>query len=185
MSSVLEAAQAAPVAALDHVSRAYRMGQIEVRALDDFCFTFRQGEYWAVMGSSGSGKSTLLNILGCLDRPNSGSYQVRGEDTASLDDDALSELRSRHLGFVFQNYNLLPQLNVLENILVPIFYQDEPPPNIEAENFCTHSPRSSPPKHCERKSRFVNAANIKVPVTISVMNILRLNAPTSGSSIEL
>ena len=131
MSSVLEAAQAAPVAALDHVSRAYRMGQIEVRALDDFCFTFRQGEYWAVMGSSGSGKSTLLNILGCLDRPNSGSYQVRGEDTASLDDDALSELRSRHLGFVFQNYNLLPQLNVLENILVPIFYQDEPPPNIE------------------------------------------------------
>ena len=107
------------------------MGQMDVRALDDFSFTFRQGEYWAVMGSSGSGKSTLLNILGCLDRPNSGSYSVRGEDTEDLDDDELSELRSRHLGFVFQNYNLLPQLNVLENILVPIFYQDEPPPGIE------------------------------------------------------
>ncbi len=124
-------AAAAPVAALEHISRVYRMGQTEVRALDDFSFTFRQGEYWAVMGSSGSGKSTLLNILGCLDRPNEGSYKVRGEDTQDLDDDALSELRSRHLGFVFQNYNLLPQLNVLENILVPIFYQDVPPEGIE------------------------------------------------------
>ena len=124
-------AGAAPVADLQNVSRVYRMGQMDVRALDDFSFTFRQGEYWAVMGSSGSGKSTLLNILGCLDRPNSGSYSVRGEDTEDLDDDELSELRSRHLGFVFQNYNLLPQLNVLENILVPIFYQDEPPPGIE------------------------------------------------------
>ena len=130
MSSA-QAVQAAPVAALEHVSRVYRMGQTDVRALDDFSFTFRQGEYWAVMGSSGSGKSTLLNILGCLDRPTTGSYQVRGEDTEDLDDDALSELRSRHLGFVFQNYNLLPQLNVLENILVPIFYQDVPPPGIE------------------------------------------------------
>ena len=127
-----EDGKAAPVAELEHVSRIYRMGQSEVRALDDFSFSFRQGEYWAVMGSSGSGKSTLLNILGCLDRPNSGSYSVRGEDTQTLDDDELSELRSRHLGFVFQNYNLLPQLNVLENILVPIFYQDEPPPGIEA-----------------------------------------------------
>jgi putative ABC transport system ATP-binding protein len=122
---------AEPVADLEHVSRVYRMGQTDVRALDDFSFTFRQGEYWAVMGSSGSGKSTLLNILGCLDRPNSGTYRVRGEDTQGLSDDDLSELRSRHLGFVFQNYNLLPQLNVLENILVPIFYQDVPPPGIE------------------------------------------------------
>jgi ABC-type lipoprotein export system ATPase subunit len=125
------ATQAAPVAELTDISRVYRMGQTEVRALDEFNFTFRQGEYWAVMGSSGSGKSTLLNILGCLDRPNSGSYRVRGEDTNDLDDDELSELRSRHLGFVFQNYNLLPQLNVLENILVPIFYQDTPPEGIE------------------------------------------------------
>ncbi len=131
MSSVPEAVQAEPVAALDNVSRVYRMGQTDVRALDDFSFTFRQGEYWAVMGSSGSGKSTLLNILGCLDRPTSGSYQVRGEDTEKLDDDELSELRSRHLGFVFQNYNLLPQLNVLENILVPMFYQENPPADIE------------------------------------------------------
>jgi putative ABC transport system ATP-binding protein len=79
------------------------------------------------MGASGSGKSTLLNILGCIDRPTTGSYRVRGEEVATLDDDSLSELRSRHLGFVFQSYNLIQQLNVLENILVPLFYQDDPP----------------------------------------------------------
>lgn len=115
------------VAELENVSRLYRMGSAEVRALDDFSFAFRRGEYWAVMGSSGSGKSTLLNILGCLDRPTSGQYRVRGTPTSTLSDDALSDLRSRELGFVFQSYNLIPQLDVLENILVPLFYQDEPP----------------------------------------------------------
>jgi putative ABC transport system ATP-binding protein len=119
------------VAELEHVSRVYRMGTQDVHALEDFSFRFRQGEYWAVMGSSGSGKSTLLNLLGCIDRPTSGVYRVRGEDTSELDDDQLSEVRSRHLGFVFQSYNLIPQLNVLENILVPIFYQDDPPADAE------------------------------------------------------
>ncbi|MCC6408590.1 MAG: ABC transporter ATP-binding protein [Planctomycetes bacterium] len=103
------------------------MGSAEVRALDDFSFVFKRGEYWAVMGSSGSGKSTLLNILGCLDRPSEGQYRVRGTPTSQLDDDALSDVRSRELGFVFQSYNLIPQLDVLENILVPLFYQDDPP----------------------------------------------------------
>ncbi len=115
------------VALLESVSRTYRMGENLVRALEDFSFRFRRGEYWAVMGSSGSGKSTLLNILGCIDRPNTGRYLVRGEDTSRLNDDELSELRSRHLGFVFQSYNLIPQLNVLENITVPLLYQDSPP----------------------------------------------------------
>jgi putative ABC transport system ATP-binding protein len=78
------------------------------------------------MGSSGSGKSTLLNILGCIDRASSGIYRVGGEDVSNLDDDDLSDLRSRRLGFVFQSYNLIPQLNVLENILVPLFYQNHP-----------------------------------------------------------
>ena len=115
------------VAELERLSRIYRMGQTEVAALKDFSFQFRAGEYWAIMGSSGSGKSTLLNILGCIDRPTSGSYRVRGEDTSGLTDDQLSDVRSKHLGFVFQSYNLIPQLNVLENILVPLFYQDDPP----------------------------------------------------------
>jgi putative ABC transport system ATP-binding protein len=113
------------------VTRVYRMGDAEVRALDGFTFTFEAGEYWSIMGSSGSGKSTLLNILGCIDRPTSGSYRVRGEAVETLPDNRLSELRSRELGFVFQSYNLIPQLNVLENILVPLLYQDDPPADAE------------------------------------------------------
>jgi putative ABC transport system ATP-binding protein len=116
-----------PVAELTAITRHYHMGSTQVRALDEFSFVFRQGEYWSIMGSSGSGKSTLLNILGCIDRPTSGSYKVRGEEVSTLDDDDLSDLRSRHIGFIFQSYNLIPQLNVLENILVPLFYQDDPP----------------------------------------------------------
>jgi putative ABC transport system ATP-binding protein len=123
---------AAPVAEFESVSRVYRMGSELVAALEDFTFTFRAGEYWSVMGSSGSGKSTLLNLLGCIDRPTKGVYRVRGQDTSRLDDDELSEVRSRHLGFVFQSYNLIPQLDVLENILVPLYYWDEPPPDGEA-----------------------------------------------------
>ena len=123
--------EAAPVAELEDVRRVYRMGGNEVNALDGFSFTFRQGEYWAIMGSSGSGKSTLLNILGCIDRPSSGSYRVRGREVATLDDDELSEVRSRELGFIFQSYNLIQQLDVLENILVPLFYWDDPPEGSE------------------------------------------------------
>jgi len=122
---------AEPVAELTQVSRVYRMGTNEVAALEEFSFTFRRGEYWSIMGASGSGKSTLLNILGCIDRPTSGSYRVRGQEVATLSDDELSEVRSKTLGFVFQSYNLIPQLDVLENILVPLFYQDDPPPGGE------------------------------------------------------
>ncbi|MBL6756821.1 MAG: ABC transporter ATP-binding protein [Planctomycetes bacterium] len=107
------------------------MGDEEVHALDGFSFTFRKGEYWAIMGSSGSGKSTLLNILGCVDRPTGGSYRVRGQEVADLDDDELSTFRGAELGFIFQSYNLIPQLDVLENILMPVMYQDEVPEGIE------------------------------------------------------
>ncbi|MFN0006389.1 MAG: ABC transporter ATP-binding protein [Planctomycetota bacterium] len=121
-----------PVAELTEVSRVYRMGTNEFAALDRFSFTFRAGEYWSIMGASGSGKSTLLNILGCIDQPTSGSYKVRGVEVGKLSDDELSDVRSQTLGFVFQSYNLIPQLDVLENILVPLFYQDDPPPDGEA-----------------------------------------------------
>jgi putative ABC transport system ATP-binding protein len=121
------AAEVPPVAELIGVTRDYMMGTTQVRALDGFTFTFRRGEYWAVMGSSGSGKSTLLNVLGCIDRPSTGVYKVDGRDVSRLDDDSLSEVRSERLGFVFQSYNLIQQLDVLENILVPLFYQDVPP----------------------------------------------------------
>ncbi len=118
-------------AELVDVTRVYRMGDTLVRALDGISFRFGVGEYWSVMGSSGSGKSTLLNVLGCIDRPTSGSFHIGGEDTSLLDDDQLSELRSRRLGFIFQSYNLIPQLTVIENILVPLLYQDDPPADAE------------------------------------------------------
>ncbi len=120
-----------PVAELENVTRSYVMGSTEVRALDEFSFTFRAGEYWSIMGSSGSGKSTLLNILGCVDRPSTGSYRVRGTEVGELNDNELSELRGSELGFVFQSYNLIQQLTVLENILVPVLYQDDPDPAAE------------------------------------------------------
>jgi len=119
------------VAELRDITRVYQMGTNEVRALDGFSFRFERGEYWSIMGSSGSGKSTLLNILGCIDRPTSGSYRVRGTEVSTLSDDELSELRGSELGFVFQSYNLIPQLNVLENILVPVLYQENPLPDAE------------------------------------------------------
>jgi putative ABC transport system ATP-binding protein len=116
-----------PVAEFRGVERVYRMGNQEVRALDHIDLVFRKGEYWSIIGPSGSGKSTMLNVLGCLDRPSKGLYELGGEDTGLLDDDALSELRSRRLGFIFQSYNLIPQLNVLDNIMVPLLYQSNPP----------------------------------------------------------
>jgi len=94
-----------------------------VRALRGVTFEVHSGEYIAVMGPSGSGKSTLLNLLGCLDRPTSGRYLLGGRDVATLDDDQLSGIRAGSIGFVFQSYNLIPQLNVLENIQVPLQYQ--------------------------------------------------------------
>ncbi len=120
-----------PVAELTDVTRTYRMGDEVVKALDTFNFTFNSGEYWAIMGSSGSGKSTLLNLLGCIDRPTSGSYRIRGREVSSMDDDTLSTFRGKELGFIFQSYNLLPQLDVLENILMPVMYQDSVPDGIE------------------------------------------------------
>ncbi len=94
-----------------------------VRALRGVTFQVARGEYIAIMGPSGSGKSTLLNLLGCLDRPTSGSYLLGGRDVARLSDNALSDVRAANIGFVFQSYNLIPQLTVVENIEVPLYYQ--------------------------------------------------------------
>jgi len=120
------------VASLAGVKRTYVMGDQTVNAIDGVDLEFRRGEYWSIMGPSGSGKSTLLNLLGCLDRPTEGIYRLGGEDTGKLDDDSLSELRSRRLGFIFQSYNLIPQLDVLDNIMVPLLYQSNPPADGEA-----------------------------------------------------
>jgi putative ABC transport system ATP-binding protein len=101
----------------------YYLESVVVRALRGVTLRVEEGEFVALMGPSGSGKSTLLNLLGCLDRPTSGQYFLGEEDVSELDDDQLSEARSRYLGFIFQSYNLLPQYTVVENIEIPLLYQ--------------------------------------------------------------
>ncbi|HET9666624.1 MAG TPA: ABC transporter ATP-binding protein [Desertimonas sp.] len=112
-----------PLIAFDRVSRVYRMGPVDVPALDDVSLRIHAGEFVAIVGPSGSGKSTMMNILGCLDRPTHGSYQLAGAPVAELDDDSLARLRSRTIGFVFQSYNLLPRTSALENVATPLLYQ--------------------------------------------------------------
>jgi len=107
---------------LEELRKTYLMGAAEVNALDGVTISFERGSFWALMGPSGSGKSTLLNLLGCLDRPTGGRYLFDGRDVSGLPDDELSELRLRHIGFIFQSFNLIPQLTVLENIELPLFY---------------------------------------------------------------
>ncbi|MFH1747666.1 MAG: ABC transporter ATP-binding protein [Planctomycetota bacterium] len=118
----VSATAAATVARFEDVTKVYPMGASEVRALAGVSISFEVGQFWAIMGASGSGKSTMLNLLGCLDRPSSGRYLLEGQDVAELDDNALSEFRLRHLGFVFQSFNLIPQLTVRENIELPLYY---------------------------------------------------------------
>ncbi len=108
---------------VEDLTKEYHLKGETVRALRGVSFEVGSGEYIAVMGPSGSGKSTLLNLLGCLDKPSSGRYLLGGQDVAALNDDMLSQVRACRIGFVFQSYNLIPQLNVLENIQVPLQYQ--------------------------------------------------------------
>jgi len=114
----------AVVASVQNLSKIYRKPgtNVEVAALRSINLEFIEGEYTAIMGASGSGKSTLMNIIGCLDQSTSGSYVLGGVDISKLEDDELSEIRSRRIGFIFQNFNLIQQLTVLENLEVPMFY---------------------------------------------------------------
>lgn len=107
---------------LENAYKIYQMGMQQVRALAGITVSFKRGSFCAIMGPSGSGKSTMMNILGCLDRLTSGRYYLEGQDVSSLDDDSLSEFRLRYLGFVFQSFNLIPQLTVQRNIELPLYY---------------------------------------------------------------
>jgi putative ABC transport system ATP-binding protein len=112
-----------PIVKFEEVRKTYQMGEVTVEALRGVSFQVESGDYISIMGPSGCGKSTLLNLLGCLDRPTSGRYFLGGEDVSGMDDDALSAIRGARLGFVFQSYNLIQQLTVLENIEVPLYYR--------------------------------------------------------------
>src|SRR5216684_5634 len=115
-----------PIVQFDEVRKTYRMGVVTVEALRGISLLVEAGDYISIMGPSGCGKSNLLNLLGCLDRPTSGQYLLGGEDVSRMEDDALSAVRGNRLGFVFQSYNLIQQLTVLENIEVPLYYQGRP-----------------------------------------------------------
>ncbi len=115
-----------PIVEFRNVSKTYQMGPVTVEALRGVSFEVLPGDFISIMGPSGCGKSTLLNLLGCLDRPSSGQYLLGGSDVSRMSDDALSSIRGTRLGFVFQSYNLIQQLTVLENIQVPLYYQGRP-----------------------------------------------------------
>lgn len=107
---------------LQNITKVYSMGPVEVRALDDVSFDISDGDYVSIMGPSGSGKSTLMHIVGCLDRPSSGRYSLQGEDVSTLDDTELAHVRNKRIGFVFQQFNLLPRETVLGNVEIPLMY---------------------------------------------------------------
>jgi putative ABC transport system ATP-binding protein len=111
-----------PAILVRDVTKTYELGQIKVRALRDVSLRIDRGDFVAIMGSSGSGKSTLMNILGCLDVPTSGSYRIDGVDVRSLDEDDLSDLRSRKIGFVFQSFNLVARTSAIANVELPLAY---------------------------------------------------------------
>src|SRR4029077_20819230 len=112
----------APIVQIEHVSKIYRMGDVTVSALLDISLKIDEGEFIAIMGASGSGKSTLMNIIGCLDSPSSGRYFLGGHAVSDFDRDTLADVRNRKLGFVFQNFNLLPRASALEQVVLPMLY---------------------------------------------------------------
>jgi putative ABC transport system ATP-binding protein len=112
-----------PILVMERLCKNYELGTMELKVLRDIELTINNGDYVAIMGPSGSGKSTLLNMIGCLDRPTSGDYWLGGQNVSLLDDDQLSLIRGARIGFIFQSFNLINQLNVVENIEVPMYYQ--------------------------------------------------------------
>ncbi|HPS55833.1 MAG TPA: ABC transporter ATP-binding protein [Sedimentisphaerales bacterium] len=112
-----------PIVAIKNMTKTFQIGEYKFDAIKKLNLNINEGEYVAIMGPSGSGKSTMLNLLGCLDTPTSGQYFLDNQDIATLEDDMLSKIRGKKIGFIFQSYNLIAQLNIIENIEVPMYYQ--------------------------------------------------------------
>jgi putative ABC transport system ATP-binding protein len=111
---------------LTDICKDYQQGKEPVRVLKNICLTVEKGDYLAIMGPSGSGKTTLMNIIGCLDVPTSGTYELDGKNLKDLSDDDLAEMRNKHIGFVFQHFHLLPKMTALDNVALPLLYADVP-----------------------------------------------------------
>lgn len=115
-----------PIIELRDISKIYNAGELAVRAIDDVTLTIREGEFTAIMGPSGSGKSSMLNIIGCLDRPSLGSYLLDGIEVSQMAEDDIASVRNAKIGFVFQNFNLLPKLTAAQNVALPLIYAGVP-----------------------------------------------------------
>ena len=111
---------------LTDICKDYQQGKEPVRVLKNICMTVEKGDYLAIMGPSGSGKTTLMNIIGCLDVPTSGTYELDGKNLKDLSNDDLADIRNRHIGFVFQHFHLLPKMTALDNVALPLLYADIP-----------------------------------------------------------
>ena len=114
------------ILSMDNICKSYYRGKNEVPVLHNICLSVAKGEYLAIMGPSGSGKTTLMNLIGCLDKPTSGSYRLEGRDIAACKDNALADLRNKYIGFVFQSFYLLPTMSALENVALPLMYAGVP-----------------------------------------------------------
>jgi putative ABC transport system ATP-binding protein len=114
----------ASMISLEDITKTYHLESLDIPVLKRVNLSIKEGEYVAIMGASGSGKSTLMNIIGCLDRPTSGQYFLAGQDLTTLDDDELADIRNQYIGFVFQQFNLLPKLTSLANVMIPMIYAD-------------------------------------------------------------
>ena len=115
-----------PILRLTDICKDYQQGKEPVRVLKNINLTVEEGDYIAIMGPSGSGKTTLMNLIGCLDVPTSGQFELNGQDLKDLDEDALAEIRNKHLGFVFQSFHLMPKMTALDNVALPLLYADVP-----------------------------------------------------------
>jgi putative ABC transport system ATP-binding protein len=115
-----------PLIRLQNISRRYQMGAETIHALRDVSLEIQRGEYVAIMGPSGSGKSTLMNLIGCLDTPSGGNYELNGVQVSQMDDNQLAEIRNKEIGFIFQTFNLLPRSNALRNVELPLIYSGMP-----------------------------------------------------------
>ncbi|ABV37347.1 putative macrolide efflux ABC transporter, ATP-binding protein [Shewanella sediminis HAW-EB3] len=173
------------------LKKKYRMGETSVFALRGVDFTINENEFVAIMGPSGSGKSTLMNIIGCLDKPSEGSYQLNQQEVASLDDDALSAVRNKEIGFVFQSFHLLPRMTALQNVLLPLRFSN--PPNDDrtyASELLTRVGLGTRQEH--RPNQLSGGQRQRVAIARSLVNrptILLADEPTgaldSKTSVEI
>ncbi len=173
------------------LTKEYQMGDTSVLALRGVDFTIKHNEFVAIMGPSGSGKSTLMNIIGCLDKPSDGSYQLNGQEVASLDDDALSAVRNKEIGFVFQSFHLLPRLSALQNVMLPLRFATPPSDDTRyADTLLTRVGLGTRQDH--RPNQLSGGQRQRVAIARSLVNkpaILLADEPTgaldSKTSVEI